>query len=123
MYKINNNKKDREILFSVTKKDFNIDWFSGTGNGGQYRNRHPNCCRLRHPDSGAEATGTESRSRDDNLRTAFKRIVETDIFKSWIRKKASEKMLSSDEKRRMQEEIERWVDDQMREENLKIEYL
>ena len=35
--------KQKELLFSVTKKDFSITWFSGTGAGGQYRNKHQNC--------------------------------------------------------------------------------
>lgn len=31
---------EKELLSSVTKKDFDITWFSGTGNDGQYRNKH-----------------------------------------------------------------------------------
>jgi protein subunit release factor A len=43
----------KELLFSVTKKDFNVDYFSGKGAGGQYRNKHQNCVRLKHIESGA----------------------------------------------------------------------
>jgi len=32
--------------------DFRIEWFSGTGNGGQHRNRHKNSCRLIHKSTG-----------------------------------------------------------------------
>jgi len=32
----------RELAFSVTKKDLEITYFSGTGKGGQHRNKHKN---------------------------------------------------------------------------------
>ena len=37
----------KELLFHAERKDFRIDYFSGTGAGGQYRNKHQNCVRLR----------------------------------------------------------------------------
>jgi len=32
----------KEHLFSVTKKDIEITYYSGRGAGGQHRNRHKN---------------------------------------------------------------------------------
>jgi len=58
----------KQLLFSVTKKDLEIEYFSGTGAGGQYRNKHQNCVRLKHPDSGAIVTGQSNRERSSNLR-------------------------------------------------------
>lgn len=62
-------------------KDFDIQWYSGTGKGGQHRNKHQNCCRVVHRATGISAVGTSSRSREDNKRTALKvcrrRVEET----------------------------------------------
>jgi len=103
----------KTLLFSVTKKDFVINWFSGTGAGGQHRNKHQNCCRLVHPESGATATGQNSRSREDNLRDAFKKLIEKDTFKIWMNRKIWEITQSKT--------IEELVQDAIKPENLKIE--
>lgn len=59
----------------LTKKDFNIDWFSGTGAGGQHRNKHQNCCRITHIKTGLRSQGTEYRERISNQRAAFNRLA------------------------------------------------
>ncbi len=59
----------------LTAKDFEIQWFSGTGKGGQHRNKHQNCCRIIHKQTGLKAQGTESRERSTNQRTAFNRLA------------------------------------------------
>lgn len=59
----------------LTRKDFKISWFSGTGAGGQHRNKHQNCCRITHVKSGITAQGTESRERVANQRVAFQRLA------------------------------------------------
>jgi protein subunit release factor A len=65
----------KQLLFSVTKKDLEITWFSGSGAGGQHRNKHRNCCRIKHPESNVIVTGQEERSKEQNLRNAFKRLT------------------------------------------------
>lgn len=80
----------KELLFSVTKDDLDIDWFSGTGCGGQYRNKHQNCCRIRHKDSRVIATGQSQRDRPSNLKEAMENLVKTPAFQSWIKVKTSE---------------------------------
>lgn len=55
----------------LTKKDFKLEWFSGQGSGGQHRNKHQNCCRIIHIESGLTANGTASKSRVTNQREAF----------------------------------------------------
>lgn len=55
----------------VTEDQFRYEWFSGTGKGGQHRNKHQNCCRCIHEPTGITANGTNSRSREDNKRQAY----------------------------------------------------
>ena len=59
----------------LTKKDFRIEWFSGQGGGGQHRNKHQNCCRIIHIETGLRAQATESRERPSNQKAAFKRLA------------------------------------------------
>ena len=47
-----------------------VEWFSGTGKGGQHRNKHQNCCRLVDEETGISANGTRNRSREANRRDA-----------------------------------------------------
>lgn len=75
--------KPKKLLFSVTAKDFNWDYFNGSGNGGQNRNKTQACVRCTHPPSGAQGVSQESRSQSDNKVKAFKRCIETKEFKAW----------------------------------------
>lgn len=58
-----------ELHFSA--KDFKLEWYSGTGKGGQHRNKHQNCCRITHLETGISANGTSSRERSANQKEAF----------------------------------------------------
>ena len=80
----------RQKLFSVTKKDLQIDWFSGSGAGGQHRNKHQNCCRIKHPESGAIVTGQSNKSRQANIKEAFNNLIKHPKFKLWINLKIKE---------------------------------
>ena len=103
----------KEKLFSVTKKDLIFEYFSGTGKGGQHRNKHQNCCRCKHPESGAIGTCQEYRSKDKNTRVAFKRMTETKEFIEWIRLEASRQT-------GLLEEIKNRVEKEMKQ-NIRIE--
>ena len=104
----------RELLFSVTKKDLDITWFSGTGNGGQYRNKHQNCCRIIHRESGAMGTGQSQRDRSSNLKEALNNLANTSKFQTWIKVKTAEVT-------GVKAQIEEAVDKAMDEKNLKVE--
>jgi peptide chain release factor 1 len=55
----------------ITVDQFRFEWFSGTGKGGQHRNKHQNCCRCIHEPTGITANGTNSRSRENNRAAAL----------------------------------------------------
>jgi len=80
----------KEVLFSLNRKDFEFDYFNGTGNGGQYRNKHANCCRCKHTESGAVGVCQEFRSLEQNKQMAFKRCAETKKFKQWVKVKSAQ---------------------------------
>lgn len=56
----------------LTKDDFKIDWFSGTGPGGQHRNKSNNGCRITHIETGITATCQDTRSKSENQKRAFR---------------------------------------------------
>jgi protein subunit release factor B len=109
------NHKMKELILSITRKDFDIQYFSGTGAGGQHRNKHQNCVRMTHRESGCLATGQSSRSRQANEREAFKNIVTSPQFKSWLNMETSERILTGNTPREK-------VRKMMAPENLKIEH-
>lgn len=65
----------------LTKKDFKLEWFSGQGGGGQHRNKHQNCCRITHIESGLRTQGTSNRERPANQKEAFQKLARMVI--SW----------------------------------------
>lgn len=64
------------IELHLTKKDFKLEWFSGQGAGGQHRNKHQNCCRITHIETGLMAVGQDYRERSRNQDVAFRRLVQ-----------------------------------------------
>lgn len=83
-------KQNRELLFSVTKKDFRFDTFRAGGKGGQKQNKTSSGVRCTHIESGAVGESREERSQHLNKRKAFMRCVESEKFKGWHRKKVFE---------------------------------
>lgn len=56
-------------------KDLQIDWYSGSGAGGQHRNKHQNSARLRHLPTGIVVTA-QCRKREESLRQARAALLE-----------------------------------------------
>jgi protein subunit release factor B len=104
----------RELLFSVLPKDFEITWFSGKGAGGQYRNKHQNCCRVKHVESGALGTGQSQRSQSANKKEAFNNCIYSKEFQLWLQLEISRHTIDS-------ATIDKKVKEAMKPENLHIE--
>jgi len=58
---------------SIPQSDLKIEWYSGTGAGGQHRNKHQNSCRITHLPSGVIATA-QTRSRQSSFEQAMTAI-------------------------------------------------
>lgn len=76
---------DRELIYSLRRKDFRLSFFRGSGAGGQHRNKKDTACRIEHPASGAVATAQEHKSQRQNKLAAFRRLLETPEFQRWHR--------------------------------------
>lgn len=58
---------------TIPDSDLRIEWYSGTGAGGQHRNKHQNSCRITHIPSGVVATA-QTRSRQNSYNLAIQNI-------------------------------------------------
>jgi protein subunit release factor A len=101
----------KELLFSVTLKDCEVQHFRAGGPGGQKQNKSNTGTRIIHPPSGARGEARDSRSQHQNTRAAFLRMVATPLFKAWASQKASLHGRN----------IEQEVRDEMRPEKLRVE--
>ena len=77
--------KEKELLFSLTKKDFVVEYYNPGKNGGQNANKVATACRIHHPASGAIGECKEERTQKPNRERAFKRLTESSKFKMWLR--------------------------------------
>jgi len=103
----------KELLFSVTKKDLRIEYFCAGGPGGQHQNKTASACRITHPASGAVGECREERHQGMNQKTAFRRMVKSPRFQTWLKIATSEALVG--------ESVEQKVDRLMQPHNLKIE--
>lgn len=106
--------KQKQKLFSLTKKDFEVQTFRSGGKGGQNQNKVESGVRIVHRESGAVGESREERHQAQNKRIAFKRLTEHPKFKAWIKHRAAEVSGALDG-------IEETVDRQMQPENLRLE--
>jgi len=103
----------KELLFSITKKDFDVQTFRCGGHGGQKVDKTSSGVRIIHKESGAIGESREERSQTMNKRIAFKRLAESPAFISWHKRKIHEVLTNMT--------IEQKVNKLMSPENLKIE--
>lgn len=62
-----------QISNEIKESDLSISWFSGTGAGGQHRNKHQNSCRIIHIPTGICATA-QTRSQINSKQQAIDEI-------------------------------------------------
>ena len=65
-------KEIKKVEFN--ERDFKVEWYSGTGNGGQNKNKVQACCRLTHLGSGLTQTA-QTRSRENSLKLARDHMI------------------------------------------------
>lgn len=104
----------KQLLFRLTRKDFDWSYFNGTGPGGQGKNKSRSAVRVRHAPSGAMAMCQDSRSKTDNEREAFMRLCATKEFKAWHKLECARRtgMLAA---------IEEKIEQDLHPSNLKVE--
>lgn len=62
------------IAIEVKDNDLKLEWFSGTGCGGQHKNKHQNSCRLTHIPTGITQTA-QTRSRENSFKLAHTELI------------------------------------------------
>jgi len=82
--------RKRELLYSLSKKDFKVQTFKSGGPGGQHQNKTNSGVRIIHTDSGAVGESREQKSQHANKKIAFKRLIEHSKFKIWNVRKCNE---------------------------------
>lgn len=104
----------RQNGFTLDKSDLKVEYYRGSGAGGQKRNKTSSACRIRHEASGAEGQSQDERSQAQNKKLALERLVNSKRFKTWTKMQIA-----------IQEEgyrsLEAKVDKMMAETNLKFE--
>ncbi len=104
----------KELLFSLTKKDFKVDTFRAGGKGGQKQNKTSSGVRVTHIASGAVGEGRDERSQRQNKKNAFERCINSDTFQKWFRVECARALGQI-------ADLDAKVDEMMRPNNLKIE--
>lgn len=94
----------KKLLFSVTKDDCEWSYTRGTGSGGQKKNKTNSACHCTHRASGAHGYAEDSRSQQENRKTAFERMAATKTFQEWLK---LESMRRSGAQAAMEDEVQR----------------
>lgn len=71
----------RQLMFSVTLRDCEVQTFRSGGKGGQNQNKRDTGVRIIHHPSGARGEARDERSQLQNKRLAFKRMADHPLFR------------------------------------------
>jgi len=70
----NKTMKQNNWPYTVRKSDLKIDFYKGSGPGGQHRNKVETACRITHKQTGLSACSEKSKSQGQNKKMAFKKL-------------------------------------------------
>src|SRR5665213_555784 len=59
-----------DVCLKRNESDFVVEWYSGSGSGGQHRNKHQNSCRLTHVPTNVVRTA-QTRTRQSSYKDAM----------------------------------------------------
>ena len=88
---------NRELAFSVPREKFKITTFTAGGPGGQHQNHSNTAVRITHPDSGASAECRMFRSQHQNKMQAFRNLVNSGKFRTWVNRQLLKNPLPPEE--------------------------
>jgi protein subunit release factor B len=111
---------NKTLLFSLTKKDFEMTVFRCPGKGGQKVNKTSSGVRFYHPASGATGKACDERMQSQNKKLAFERLLATKEFKVWHKAEVARRLGWVKEMEALAEDS---VERMMNPKNLKVEYL
>jgi RF-1 domain len=93
-------KEARQLIFSVTIHDCEVQTFRCGGHGGQNVNKVSTGVRVIHHPSGARGEGRETRSQLQNKRSAFLKMAAHPKFKVWLNRQLWHGTIAPEEKAR-----------------------
>jgi protein subunit release factor A len=82
----------KKKLFSVTANDCTWQYYRGSGDGGQKKQKTSSAARCIHEPSGAVGEAQDSRKQSENRKLAFKRMIETKTFQCWLQLEIDQKL-------------------------------
>lgn len=101
-------------LFSIPRKDLELEFFRAGGNGGMKQNKTSSACRITHIPSGAVGESRDERQQTANRRLALERLTSSPIFVAWVRVQAA--MIEQGYR-----DLDQKVDQMMVDDNLQVE--
>jgi protein subunit release factor B len=110
-------EKPKERIHSVTQGDFRFDFYRGSGNGGQKKNKTSSACRCTHIESGSVACSEEYREQSKNKREAWLKCVKSKKFQVWHKMEICKLIAKLNGEKTLEEQVELLLSP----ENLKIE--